>query len=92
MLRMRVVKVTRMQGVGRKSGAAYNFQTVGGLVEFADGADYVEVMIDGEAPTPKPGEFVDLVLSWHPDREKRLAFRVEELRHVSGSSSDRKAA
>lgn len=82
MVRLRVVKVSRMQGVGKKSGAAYNFQTVGGLMETAQGIDYVEVMIDGDAPTPKLNEFYDCVVSWGPDREKRLTYRVEDLRHV----------
>lgn len=82
MVRMRVFTVRRQQGVGRASGRAYNFQTVGGLLNTGNGEEYVEVMLDGDAPEPKRGEVYDVEMSWHPDREKRLQFRVEALRPV----------
>lgn len=86
MLRMRVVTVKRQKGVGAKSGRPYDFQTVGGLVETAQGSEYAEIMLDGDAPTPESGKLYELELSFFPDREKRLSMRVEGLR-VPGATA-----
>jgi hypothetical protein len=80
---MQVVSVRRQQGVGKKSGRQYDFQTVGGLIDTVQGKEYAEVMIDGEAPVPLLGKSYDLEIAFYPDREKRLTMRVEGLRELA---------
>lgn len=83
MVRIRVVTITRQQGVAKTTARAYNFVTVGGLMATAKGEQYVEVMLDGEAPLPEVMKLYDCEMSFYPDREKKLAFRVEALRAVA---------
>lgn len=86
-MRMQVISYKRQSGVGKKSGRQYDFATVGGLVDTANGSEYAEIMIDGEAPQPTKGKHYEVDISFHPDREKRLTMRVEGLREIAPAKS-----
>jgi len=79
-MQCKVVTVKRQKGIGAKSGKPYDFQSVGALIQTKDGTEFAEFMLDGDAPTPESGKTYDMEISVYPDREKRLAFRVNGLR------------
>jgi len=81
-MELQVVTVQRNQGVGRESKRPFNFVVVGGLMTTARGTEFCEVMLDGDAPVPEVGKRYGVEMSFYPDRNKRLAFRVEALRPV----------
>jgi hypothetical protein len=79
---IQVITCHRNKGTGRESGKAFDFQVVGGLMTTARGTEFVEMMLDGDAPTPELGKKYEVEISFYPNREKRLAFRVEGLRPI----------
>lgn len=86
-MRMQVISYRRQQGVGKKTGRQYDFATVGGLIETANGKEYAEIMIDGDAAVPSAGKVYEVDISFHPDREKRLVMRVEGLRELPATKA-----
>jgi len=79
-MQIQCVTVKRLKGIGKKSGAAYDFQIIGGLVSTSTGTDFAEIVLDGDAPTPESGKRYEIEFEFYPDQEKRLAFKVVTLR------------
>ena len=79
---VQVITIGKRAGVGAKSGKAYAFQVVGGLLNTAQGTEFVEFVLDANHPTPEVGKRYELDLAFYPDREKKLSFRIEGLRAV----------
>jgi len=82
-MQVQVITVNRQRGIGKKSGNAYDFQTIGALISTAKGNEYCEFMLDADSPTPEVGKRYELEVQPYPDREKRLSFRVVALRGVA---------
>lgn len=87
MLRVQVVTVRRQQGVGKASGKAYNFQSVGVLMPTANGTEYCDLSLDGEAPVPEVGKYYVVEMAFYPDREKKLMHRVMALQPLPASKA-----
>lgn len=85
---MRFIPMTevRQQGVGAKSGRAYDFRIVQGLVETKRGREMAEVMLDKDHPTLDFGQVHELEIEFYPDREKRLAMKVIGMRPAKKAS------
>jgi hypothetical protein len=82
-MQIQVITYKRQKGIGKKSGQAYDFQVVGGIVTTAQGQEFAEVVLDGDIPTPEVGKRYDLQITAYPDREKKLQFRVHALAPVA---------
>ena len=91
-MRIKVITAYRNQGTGRTSGKAFDILVVGGTMETARGHEMVELMLDGEVPMPELGQVYEVEISFYPNREKKLAFRVEGLRKVPPSVAGERAA
>ena len=66
----------RQQGVGSKSGKAYDFRIASGIIETARGPSMCEVMLEKDHPPLEPGKVYRIDVEFYADREKRLSMRV----------------
>jgi len=86
-MQIKVVTCVRNTGVGRATGRKFDFLVVGGVMQTARGHELVEFMLDGADTPPEPGKLYEVEVSFYPNREKKLAFRVEGLRLVAGAAA-----
>jgi len=82
---MRMIVNTVVSEVGKKSGKP--FRIVGGMLTTPKGTQYAEFFFDVEQPAPKINVAYDLGVECFPDREKKLQFRVVQLREVSAKAA-----
>lgn len=81
-MRMQVVTVVRNTGTAKVSGRAFDMLIIGGLVQTSRGIEFAEITLDGDSPQPESGKSYEVELSFYPNKEKRLAFKVVALRPV----------
>lgn len=84
---VQIITCGRRQGIAAASRKPYSFQVIGGLLNTAQGVEFVEFNIADDHPTPEPGKRYELDLSFYPDREKKLSFRVEGLRALPAQAA-----
>lgn len=81
-MRVQVITCVHQTGVGKASKRAYDFYSVGALVQTGRGTQYAEFMLDGEQPAPVAGKSYDVSVEAYPDREKKLVIRIASLREA----------
>jgi hypothetical protein len=77
-----LVNLVRQNGVGSKSGKAYDFTIAEGLIETPKGRQMCKLMLDKDHPALQVNTKYRIEIELYPDREARLAMRVAGLRPV----------